>query len=89
MLDLLHDDRGILTAQTIAGLPLQQLELVVLSACETGLGEVAGREGVFGVVSRLSYRACSSRAELMGVAHPGAAWLEWLGAGSWHDCGNG
>ncbi len=36
------------------------------------------REGVFGTISRLSYRDGRRRAVLLGVAHPGAAWHEWL-----------
>jgi hypothetical protein len=36
------------------------------------------REGVFGVVGRLGYRHGLPAGALLGLAHPGAAWLEWL-----------
>jgi hypothetical protein len=52
--------------------------------CVTGAGvppaviERNREEGVFGVISRASYRGGQRTRAVLGLAHPGAAWVEWL-----------
>jgi CHAT domain-containing protein len=56
---------GILTAEEIASLDLSGAELAVLSACDTGIGEIRAGEGVFGL--RRAMQVAGVRALIMSL----------------------
>ena len=54
-------------------------ESVLGAPLPRGLLARAEREGVFGVLERVAYRGGQATTQVLALAHPGAAWLEWLG----------
>jgi CHAT domain-containing protein/Tfp pilus assembly protein PilF len=70
-------DEGLLTAEEIASLDLSSAEWAVLSACETGTGQVRSGEGVLGL--RRAFEVAGARTLILSLwSVEDAAAREWM-----------
>lgn len=80
-----RSDDGLLTAEEIAGLDLAGTQWAVLSACDTGVGEIRAGEGVFGL--RRALQIAGARTVIMSLwpveDQSTRRWMGALYAGKW------
>ena len=60
-----NETDGILTAEEIAGINLEGVDWAVLSACDTGVGEIKVGEGVFGL--RRAFQVAGAKTVIMSL----------------------
>jgi CHAT domain-containing protein len=79
------EEDGILTAEEIAALDLRGVEWAVLSACDTGVGEVTAGEGVLGL--RRAFAVAGARTVIMSLwsvdDRTARRWMQVLYEGRW------